>query len=64
MRTTIEISDELIRQAKKRAADQGGPLRKVIEEALRAGAAHFISKPLNVDRARKIIEWVMQVSEK
>jgi two-component system chemotaxis response regulator CheY len=37
---------------------------EVIEEALRAGAAHFISKPLNVDRARKIIEWVMQVSEK
>ena len=37
---------------------------EVIEEALRAGAAHFISKPLNVDRAKKIIEWVMQVSEK
>ena len=37
---------------------------EVIEEALRAGAAHFISKPLNVDRARQIIEWVMQVSEK
>jgi two-component system chemotaxis response regulator CheY len=37
---------------------------EVIEEALRAGAAHFISKPLNVDRAKKIIEWVMQVSER
>lgn len=36
MRTTVEISDELLRQAKKRAADEGGPLRKVIEEALRS----------------------------
>ena len=35
MRTTIEISNELLRQAKKRAADEGAPLRKVIEEALR-----------------------------
>lgn len=34
MRTTIEISDELLRQAKKRAADEGTPLRKVIEAAL------------------------------
>jgi len=35
MRTTIEISNELLRQAKKRAADEGAPLRKVVEEALR-----------------------------
>jgi two-component system chemotaxis response regulator CheY len=37
---------------------------EVIEEALRAGAEHFISKPLDVDKAKKIIEWVIQVSEK
>jgi len=36
MRTTIEISNELLRQAKKRAADEGAPLRKVVEEALRS----------------------------
>jgi hypothetical protein len=36
MRTTIEISDELFRAAKKRAADDGTPLRAVIEAALRA----------------------------
>ncbi len=36
MRTTIEISDELLRQAKRRAADEGGPLRAVVEAALRA----------------------------
>ena len=35
MRTTVEISNEVLRQAKKRAADEGIPLRKVIEEALR-----------------------------
>ena len=36
MRTTIEINDELLRQAKRRAADEGTPLRTVIEAALRA----------------------------
>ncbi len=35
MRTTVEISDELLRQAKKRAADERAPLRGVIEAALR-----------------------------
>jgi hypothetical protein len=34
MRTTVEIKDQLFRQAKKRAADDGVPLRKVIEAAL------------------------------
>jgi DNA-binding NarL/FixJ family response regulator len=37
---------------------------EVIEEALRAGAEHFISKPLDVEKATKIIEWVMRISEK
>ena len=36
MRTTIEISDELLRQAKKKAADSRMPLREVVEAALRA----------------------------
>ena len=35
MRTTIDISDELFRQAKKRAADEGIPLREVVDAALR-----------------------------
>ena len=35
MRTTIEITDALFRQAKKRAADEGTPLRHVVETALR-----------------------------
>lgn len=36
MRTTIELNDELLRQAKKRAADEGASLRSVVEAALRA----------------------------
>ena len=35
MRTTLEINDLLFRQAKKKAADDGIPLRKVVEAALR-----------------------------
>lgn len=35
MRTTVEIADELLRAAKKRAADEGGTLRQVVESALR-----------------------------
>jgi hypothetical protein len=35
MRTTVDISDEVFRQAKKTAADRGVPLRQVVEEALR-----------------------------
>lgn len=35
MRTTIDIADELLRQAKTRSADEGIPLRQVIESALR-----------------------------
>ena len=34
MRTTLEINDELFRQAKKRAADERIPFRKVVEAAL------------------------------
>jgi hypothetical protein len=36
MRTTLNISDELARQAKRRAADEGTSLRHVVETALQA----------------------------
>jgi hypothetical protein len=36
MRTTIEIADEVLRLAKKQAADQQIPLRAVVEAALRS----------------------------
>ena len=35
MRTTLDISDELFRSAKKRATDDGMTLRSVVERALR-----------------------------
>ena len=35
MRTTIDIADELMRTAKKRAADENSTLRTVVENALR-----------------------------
>lgn len=35
MRTTVDLNDDLLRRAKKRAADEGVPLREVIEAALR-----------------------------
>ena len=36
MRTTVEIGDELLRQAKARAASDGTTLRRVVEAALRS----------------------------
>ena len=35
MRTTLDISEDLFRRAKRRAADEGIPLRDVVEAALR-----------------------------
>ena len=35
MRTTVDLNDELYRRLKKRAADEGVPLREIIESALR-----------------------------
>ncbi len=35
VRTTIEIGEELFRQLKRKAADEGIPIRQIIENALR-----------------------------
>jgi len=35
MRTTVDLNDELLRMAKKRAADEGRPLRAILEDGLR-----------------------------
>ena len=39
MRTTIDISDDLLRRAKRRAADESTSLKAVVEGALRAWLA-------------------------
>jgi Arc/MetJ family transcription regulator len=36
MRTTVDIGDELLREAKKRAASEGITFRQVVEAALRS----------------------------
>ena len=36
MRTTIELPDEVLRMAKRRATDENLPLRRIIEAALRS----------------------------
>lgn len=35
MRTTVDINDEILREAKRRAAQEGTTLRDIIERALR-----------------------------
>jgi hypothetical protein len=35
MRTTLDLEDRLLREAKKRAAEEGRPLTRLIEDALR-----------------------------
>jgi hypothetical protein len=42
VRTTIDLRDELLRRAKKRAAEEGVPLKTVFEAALQA---HLSGKP-------------------
>jgi hypothetical protein len=51
MRTTIEISDELFRRAKKRAADEGTTLREVVDVALR----NYLSR--RTKRAGYKLQW-------
>jgi len=51
IRTTIEISDELLRQAKKKAVHEGTSLRAVVEAALRR---HLEDRPR---RSRYRLRW-------
>jgi hypothetical protein len=41
MRTTLEISDEIFRQLKRKAADEGATVRQLVENALRI----YLAKP-------------------
>ena len=42
MRTTLDLTDDLFRRAKKKAADEGVALREVVEAALRS---YLIGRP-------------------
>jgi hypothetical protein len=50
MRTTIRLSDDLLRRAKKKAAEQGRTLTSLVEEGLKTVLAE--SKPLRRTRVR------------
>jgi len=55
MKTTVEIPDELLIEAKKRAAELRRPLRSLIEEGLR----RILAGETEGGRAkRREIEWV------
>ncbi len=54
MKTTVELPDELLIEAKKLAAEQRRPLRALIEEGLRS----VIEGPRRKQRAPVAIEWV------
>jgi len=54
MKTTIEISDALLEQAKRRAAERGTALRALVEEGLREviqakPGAPFVLRDASVD---------------
>ena len=48
MRTTIRIDDDLLKQAKKQAAEEGRTLTSLVED----GLAFILSKPKNSRRKR------------
>lgn len=48
MRTTIRIKDDLLKRAKKRAAEEGRTLTSLIEDAL----ALAVTKPKAIRRSR------------
>jgi hypothetical protein len=54
MKTTIELPDELLIRAKKRAAELRRPLRALVEAGLRSQ----LEAPRPKQRARRKIRWV------
>lgn len=55
MKTTIDLPDDLLIEAKKRAAELRVPLRRLIEEGLRARLARPAARR---GAARRRIRWV------
>lgn len=53
MRTTIELNDDLLRRAKRRAANERTTLRAVIEQALRR---HLADRGRG-ERAPYVLRW-------
>lgn len=49
MKTTLDIDDRLLREAKKLAAERGVTLTSVVEEGLRSVVTAPIPKPYTLD---------------
>lgn len=50
MKTTIELSDEVLSRAKRRAREEGKTLREVVEQALRQQLAEPDPGPFRLKR--------------
>lgn len=65
MRTTLDLDDRLLRAAKRRAVDDGEPLTRVIERALRvylnpprpSGKRFRLNLLIKKGRARPGVDW-------
>jgi len=53
-KTTIEIADNLILKAKKKALELGRPLRAIVEAALRSYFANIPTNKQEENRGKKI----------
>lgn len=53
MRTTVDLDDQLLEAARRRAAHEGRSLTSVIEEAL---AALLAPRPAGVERFKLVVE--------
>lgn len=55
MRTTLDLDDDVLREAKKRAAEEGSTLTRLVEEALRQHLtpAKHRDKPFRLKLLRK-----------
>jgi hypothetical protein len=56
MKTTVDLPDDLLIEAKKRAAETRRPLRELLQEGLRAVLDANARRP---SRARHRIRWVV-----
>jgi hypothetical protein len=54
MKTTLDLEDELVIAAKKRAAEERTSLKAIVERGLRAE----LKRPRTRSGSRKVIQWV------
>ena len=60
MKTTVDLPDDLLIRAKKRAVDSRTPLRVLIERGLRRELAFYSKGRRHAQRAPLKIRWVVE----